>query len=70
MSESNTGKKDFWDILTALGPAIIAAVVAMLGIMYNKQQASIADSYNLQQASIARSSGMRQVYTNIMAQRE
>lgn len=59
MPESNTGKKDFWDILTALGPAIIAAVVAMLGIMYN-----------LQQGSIARSSGMRQVYTNIMAQRE
>jgi hypothetical protein len=59
MPEQGTGKKDFWDILKALGPAIIAAVVAVLGIMYN-----------IQQASMAKSSEMRQVYTNIMAQRE
>jgi hypothetical protein len=59
MPEQGTGKKDSWDILKALGPAIIAAVVAVLGIMYN-----------IQQASIAKSSTMRQVYTNIMAQRE
>jgi hypothetical protein len=59
MPKPGGGKKDFWDILNALGPAIIAAVVAVLGI-----------SYNTQQASIAKSSEMRQVYTNIMAQRE
>jgi len=59
MSEPDKGKKDLWDILNALGPAIIAAVVAVLGITYNSQQ-----------ASIAKSSEMRQVYTNIMAQRE
>jgi hypothetical protein len=59
MPEPGRGKKDFWDILNALGPAIIAAVVAVLGIMYN-----------VQQSSIAKSSEMRQVYTNIMAQRE
>jgi hypothetical protein len=70
MPDPSTGKKDFWDILTALGPAIIAAVVAVLGIKYNDQQASNARLYNIQQAAIARSSGTRQVYTNIMAQRE
>lgn len=59
MSEPDKHKKDFWDILNALGPAIIAAVVAVLGITYNSQQ-----------ASLAKSSEMRQVYTNIMAQRE
>jgi hypothetical protein len=59
MPEPVRGKKDFWDILNSLGPAIIAAVVAVLGIMYN-----------MQQTSIAKSSEMRQVYTNIMAQRE
>ncbi len=59
MPEPARGKKDFWDILNALGPAIIAAVVAVLGIMYNTQQ-----------TSIAKSSEMLQVYTNIMAQRE
>ncbi|HNQ86099.1 MAG TPA: hypothetical protein PLP82_10150 [Deltaproteobacteria bacterium] len=59
MSEQGKQKKDLWDILNALGPALIAAVVAVLGIMYNSQQ-----------AEIAKSSEMRQVYTNIMAQRE
>jgi hypothetical protein len=59
MAEEKKEKKDFWDIINALGPAIIAAVVAVLGITYNSQQ-----------ARIAKSTEMQQVYTNIMAQRE
>lgn len=59
MPEEIKGKKDLWDILSALGPAMIAAVVAVLGIMYNSQQ-----------AEITKATEMRQVYTNIMAQRE
>ena len=59
MSDNITPKKDFWDIIQALGPAIIAATVAIVGTMYNHQQ-----------AQIAKSSEMREVYTKIMAERE
>ena len=59
MSDNITPKKDFWDIIQALGPAIIAATVAIVGTMYNQQQ-----------AQIAKSSEMREVYTKIMAERE
>jgi hypothetical protein len=59
MPEENKVKKDLWDILNALGPALIAAVVAVLGIMYSSQQ-----------TEISKATEMRQVYTNIMAQRE
>lgn len=59
MTEPGKGKKDRWDIIRALGPAIIAAVVGVLGLWYN---------YN--QADITKRSDRRQVYTNIMAQRE
>jgi hypothetical protein len=59
MSDEIKPKKDFWDIIQALGPAIIAATVAIVGTMYNHQQ-----------AQIAKSSEMREVYTKIMAERE
>jgi hypothetical protein len=59
MSDNISPKKDFWDIIQALGPAIIAATVAIVGTMYNQQQ-----------AQIAKSSEMREVYTKIMAERE
>lgn len=52
-------KKDIWDILKSLGPAILAAVVAIMG-----------GWYNMQQAQINKASEMRQVYTNIMTERE
>jgi hypothetical protein len=52
-------KKDIWDILKSLGPASLAAVVAIMG-----------GWYNLQQAQLNKSSEMRQVYTNIMTERE
>ncbi len=45
--------------MQALGPAIIAATVAIVGTMYNHQQ-----------AQIAKASEMREVYTKIMAERE
>jgi hypothetical protein len=59
MSNDIKPKKDLWDILQALGPAIIAATVAIVGTMYNHQQ-----------AQIAKSSEMREVYTKIMSERE
>jgi hypothetical protein len=59
MSDNVKQKKDLWDILQALGPAIIAATVAIVGTMYNHQQ-----------AQIAKASEMREVYTKIMAERE
>jgi hypothetical protein len=59
MSDGIKPKKDFWDIIQALGPAIIAATVAVVGTMYNHQQ-----------AQIAKASEMREVYTKIMAERE
>lgn len=59
MSDNLKPKKDLWDILQALGPAIIAATVAIVGTMYNYQQ-----------AEIAKASEMREVYTKIMAERE
>jgi hypothetical protein len=59
MSDDINPKKDFWDIMQALGPAIIAATVAIVGTMYNHQQ-----------TQIAKSSEMREVYTKIMAERE
>jgi hypothetical protein len=59
MSDNEKQKKDFWDIMQALGPAIIAATVAIVGTMYNHQQ-----------AQIAKASEMREVYTKIMAERE
>jgi hypothetical protein len=59
MSDNVKQKKDFWDIMQALGPAIIAATVAIVGTMYNHQQ-----------AQIAKASEMREVYTKIMAERE
>lgn len=52
-------KKDIWDILKSLGPAFLAAVVAIMG-----------GWYNLQQAQLNKASEMRQVYTNIMTERE
>lgn len=59
MTDNVKQKKDFWDIMQALGPAIIAATVAIVGTMYNHQQ-----------AQIAKASEMREVYTKIMAERE
>ncbi|HVN71086.1 MAG TPA: hypothetical protein VMU10_03605, partial [Desulfomonilia bacterium] len=52
-------KKDIWDILKSLGPAFLAAVVAVMG-----------GWYNMQQAQLNKASEMRQVYTNIMTERE
>ena len=52
-------KKDIWDILKSLGAAFLAAVVAIMG-----------GWYNLQQAQLNKASEMRQVYTNIMTERE
>jgi hypothetical protein len=52
-------KKDIWDILKSLGPAFLAAVVAVMG-----------GWYNLQQAQLAKSAERQEVYTKIMAERE
>ncbi len=52
-------KKDIWDILKSLGPAFLAAVVAIMG-----------GWYNLQQTQLNKTTEMRQVYTNIMTERE
>lgn len=52
-------KKDIWDILKSLGPAFLAAVVAVMG-----------GWYNLQQTQLNKATEMRQVYTNIMTERE
>ncbi len=52
-------KKDIWDILKSLGPAFLAAVVALMG-----------GWYNLQQSQLTKASEMREVYTNIMTERE
>jgi hypothetical protein len=57
--EEKHEKKDVWDILKSLGPAFLAAVVAVMG-----------GWYNLQQAQLNKSSELRQVYTNIMTERE
>ncbi len=51
--------KDVWDILKSLGPAFLAAVVAVMG-----------GWYNLQQAQLAKSAERQEVYTKIMAERE
>ena len=59
MEEEIPQKKDRWDILQALGPAIIAAAVAITGSVYS-----------VQQARVAKSSEMREVYTKIMTERE
>jgi hypothetical protein len=52
-------KKDIWDILKSLGPAFLAAVVAIMG-----------GWYNMQQSQLTKASEMREVYTNIMTERE
>lgn len=52
-------KKDLWDIMQALGPALIAAAVAIIGSIYSYQQ-----------AQITKASEMREVYTKIMTERE
>jgi hypothetical protein len=52
-------KKDLWDIMQALGPAIIAATVAIMGSIYSYQQ-----------AQMTKASEMREVYTKIMTERE
>ena len=57
--EEKHEKKDVWDILKSVGPAFLAAVVAVMG-----------GWYNLQQAQLNKSSELRQVYTNIMTERE
>ncbi|MEN6320989.1 MAG: hypothetical protein ABFD82_19815 [Syntrophaceae bacterium] len=59
MSEEKPQKKDIWDILKALGPAIIAATVAIMGSIYSYQQ-----------AQMNKASEMREVYTKIMTERE
>ena len=59
MPELAPKKKDFWDIIQALGPAIIAAAVAITGSMYS-----------VQQARMTKASEMREVYTKIMTERE
>jgi len=58
-TEQKREKKDIWDILKSLGPAILAAVVAFMG-----------GWYNMQQVKLNKAAEKRQVYTNIMAQRE
>ena len=45
--------------MKSLGPAFLAAVVAVMG-----------GWYNLQQTQLNKASEMRQVYTNIMTERE
>jgi hypothetical protein len=57
--EAPPKKKDLWDIMQALGPALIAAAVAIMGAMYSYQQ-----------AQMTRTSEMREVYTRIMTERE
>lgn len=52
-------KKDVWDIMQALGPALIAAAVAIIGSVYSYQQ-----------AQMTKASEMREVYTKIMTERE
>jgi hypothetical protein len=52
-------KKDLWDIMQALGPALIAATVAIMGSIYSYQQ-----------AQMTKASEMREVYTKIMTERE
>jgi len=52
-------KKDLWDIMQALGPAIIAATVAIMGSIYGYQQ-----------AQMTKASEMREVYTKIMTEHE
>jgi hypothetical protein len=52
-------KKDLWDIMQAMGPAIIAATVAIMGSVYGYQQ-----------AQMTKASEMREVYTKIMTERE
>lgn len=59
MPEPAPKKKDFWDIIQALGPAIIAATVAIMGSMYS-----------IQQTRMTKASEMREVYTKIMTERE
>jgi len=59
MSEEKPKKKDLWDILQALGPAIIAATVAIMGSIYSYQQ-----------AQMNKATEMREVYTKIMTERE
>jgi hypothetical protein len=59
MPEEKREKKDVWDILKSLGPAILAAVVGIMG-----------GWYNLQQTQLNKASEMRQVYSNIMTERE
>lgn len=59
MSEEPPKKKDLWDILQALGPAIIAATVATMGSIYSYQQ-----------AQMTKANEMREVYTKIMTERE
>jgi hypothetical protein len=58
-TEEKHEKKDIWDILKSLGPAILAAVVAIMG-----------GWYNMQQTQLNKAAEKRQVYTNIMAERE
>ncbi|MCX5849800.1 MAG: hypothetical protein NTW65_10165 [Deltaproteobacteria bacterium] len=58
-SEEPPRKKDLWDIMQALGPAIIAATVAIMGSIYGYQQ-----------AQMTKASEMREVYTKIMTERE
>ena len=58
-TEEKHEKKDVWDILKSLGPAFLAAVVGIMG-----------GWYNLQQSQLTKASEMRQVYTNIMTERE
>lgn len=52
-------KKDVWDIIQALGPALIASAVAIIGSVYSYQQ-----------AQMTKASEMREVYTKIMTERE
>jgi hypothetical protein len=57
--EEQPKKKDLWDIMQALGPALIAATVAIMGSIYSYQQ-----------AQMTKASEMREVYTKIMTERE
>lgn len=57
--EERPKKKDLWDIMQALGPALIAATVAIMGSVYSYQQ-----------AQMTKASEMREVYTKIMTERE
>jgi hypothetical protein len=52
-------KKDIWDILKSLGPAILAATVGIMG-----------GWYNLQQTKLTKATERRQVYTTITTERE